>query len=167
MPMQMDWLRGGLRDSRLPNTIIGLIIDTRSYTMSNICFAICGFSVLLIVLLGVCKDYFLYILVTHHWDKCISTITRVDTQQTTRTYDNGVDIHQTWKVYATYTYNSIEYKDVYTGLDTPTLKEGNTIVLYVNPNDPSEFQVKRNIGSIIPIAVISILFVLLLLAVFA
>lgn len=136
--------------------------------MSNIGFAICGFSILLIVLLGICKDYFLYVLVTHNWDKCVSTVTRVDIQQTTCTYDNGVDINQTWKVYATYMYNDIEYKDVYTGLNTPMLKEGNTIVLYVNPNNPSEFQVKRNIGDIIfPIAVISILFMLLLLAVFA
>ena len=131
--------------------------------MSNIGFAICGFSVLLIVLLGVCKDYFLYVLVTHNWDKCVSTVTRVDIQQITRTYDNGVDVHQTWKVYTTYMYNGTEYKDVYTGLDTPTLKEGNTIVLYVNPNDPSEFQIKRNVGDIIfPIAVISMLFVLLI-----
>ena len=136
--------------------------------MSNVGFAICGISVLLIVLLGVCKDYFLYVLVTYNWDKCVSTVTRVDIQQTTRTYDNGVDVHQTWKVYATYTYNGIEYKDIYIGLDIPTLKEGNTVILYVNPNNPSEFQVKRNIGDIIfPIAVISILFVLLLLAVFA
>ncbi len=126
------------------------------------------FSVLLIVLLGVCKDYFLYVLVTYNWDKCISTVTRVDSQQTTHAYDNSVDVHQTWKVYATYTYNGIEYKDIHIGLDIPTLKEGNNIVLYVNPNNPSEFQVKRNIGDIIfPIAVISILFVLLLLAVFA
>lgn len=136
--------------------------------MSNVGFAICGFTVLLIVLLGVCKDYFLYVLVTYNWDKCISTVTRVDTQQTTRTYDNGVDVHQTWKVYATYTYNGIEYKDIHVGLDIPTLKEGNNIVLYVNPNNPSEFQVKRNIGDIIfPIAVVSILFVLLTYAVFA
>lgn len=136
--------------------------------MSNVGFAICGISVLLIVLLGVCKDYFLYVLVTYNWDKCISTVTRVDTQQTTRTYDNGVDVHQTWKVYTTYTYNGIEYKDIYVGLDIPTLKEGNNIVLYVNPNNPSEFQVKRNIGDIIfPIAVISILFGLLLIALFA
>ena len=136
--------------------------------MSNICFAVCGFSVLLIVLLGVCKDYFLYVLVTYNWDKCISTVTRVATQHTTRTYDNGVDVHQTWKVYTTYTYNGIEYKDIYVGLDIPTLKEGNNIVLYVNPNNPSEFQVKRNIGDIIfPIAVISILFGLLLIALFA
>lgn len=126
------------------------------------------FSVLLIVLLGVCKDYFLYVLVTYNWDKCISTVTRVDSQQTTHAYDNSVDVHQTWKVYATYTHNGIEYKDIHIGLDIPTLKEGNNIVLYVNPNNPSEFQVKRNIGDIIfPIAVISILFVLLLLAVFA
>lgn len=136
--------------------------------MSNICFAVCGFSVLLIVLIGICKDYFLYILVTHNWDKCVSTVTRVDIQQVTRTYDNSVDIHQTWNVYVTYTYNGIEYKDVYTGLDTPTLKEGSAIVLYVNPNNPSEFQVKRSVGIIIfPIAVVSILFVLLTYAVFA
>lgn len=126
------------------------------------------FSVLLIVLLGVCKDYFLYVLVTYNWDKCISTVTIVDSQQTTHAYDNSVDVHQTWKVYATYTYNGIEYKDIHIGLDIPILKEGNNIVLYVNPNNPSEFQVKRNIGDIIfPIAVISILFILLLLAVFA
>ena len=134
--------------------------------MSNICFAVCGFSVLLIVLIGICKDYFLYILVTHNWDKRISTVTRVDTHQTTRTYDIGVDVHQTWKVYATYTYNSIEYKDIHVGLDIPTLKEGNNIVLYVNPNNPSEFQIERHIKDILfPLLIVISLFVILVLVV--
>ena len=134
--------------------------------MNNTVFIITGFLVLGFITFAISQDYIIYLLVKRHWDKCISTVSRVDSQQIARTCEEGVEINQTWKVYVTYTYNNVTYKNIRLGMDIPTLKEGNNIVLYVNPNNPTEFQIERNIKDILfPLLIVISLFVILVLVV--
>lgn len=134
--------------------------------MSNIIFIFTGFIVLIFMTFALCHDYFNYVLAKYRWAKCTGIISKVDVQQVMHSSDKGVEVNQTQKIYVTYISNNVTYKNVRLDLDMPTLKEGDEIVLHINPNNPTEFQIDRDIKDILfPLSIIIFLFILLVLVV--
>ena len=95
-------------------------------------------------------------------------IYKVDIKQVMHSSNKGIEVNQTQKIYVTYISNNVAYKNVRLDLDMPTLKEGDEIVLYINPNNPTEFQIDRDIKDILfPLSIIISLFILLILVTFS
>lgn len=136
--------------------------------MSNITFIITGFIVLIFMTFALCHDYFNYIIAKYRWVKCKGIISRVDIKQVMHSSNKGIEVNQTQKIYVTYISNNVTYKNVRLDLDMPKLKEGDEIVLHINPNNPTEFQIDKDIKDILfPLSIIVSLFILLMLVVFS